>query len=85
MFGEFEVRELVDELFEEEALVIGGLVAAYGIDDDLVTSLMGNLEAIRGNMITRIESRDDSAEARPKRSSVEPHPAIKEFLIKLRR
>lgn len=47
MFGDFEVREIVDDLFEEEALVIGGLVAAYGMNDNLVTSLMGNFSAIR--------------------------------------
>lgn len=84
MFGEYEVRELVDDLFEEEALVIGGMVAAYEMDDDLVRRLMSSLDVIRKKVLLRIETQEDGSEPKLNRSSFDPHPAIEEFLLSLR-
>ena len=35
MISRTEAKELINDLFEEEALVIGGLVAVHEVDDDL--------------------------------------------------
>jgi len=87
MISKAEARELINDLFEEEALVIGGLVAVHRVDDDLVWRLVKNLDVIRGKALRRIEARNGhdagvNAAARP---NLKPHPAIEDFLLNLRR
>jgi hypothetical protein len=85
MITETEARDLIDDLFEEEALVIGGLVAVHEIDDDLVWRLMKNLDVIRGRFMRRLEERGGGEEAPARRPSLDPHPAIEDFLMNLGR
>ena len=47
MMRKAEVKDLILELFEEEALVLGGLVAVHKVDDDVIWRLVKNLDAIR--------------------------------------
>jgi len=61
MIAEAEVRQLVDDLFEEEALVIGGLVAVHRLDDELVWRLMKSFDIIRSRFLQRIGNRDAHA------------------------
>jgi hypothetical protein len=86
MIGKTEAEELLDEVFEEEALVIGGLVAMHDIEDDLVWRLVRNLDVIRGKALRRIGARepDEGNEAPKRHPNLRPHPAIKEFLRKIR-
>ncbi len=68
MITKAEVRELITDLFEEEALVIGGLVAVHKMDDDLVWRLVKNLDVIRGKILRRLEDKelpDDAPAAAP--------------------
>ncbi len=87
MINRAEARELIDELFEEEALVLGGIVAVHAVDDDLVWRLVRNLDAIRGKALRRIAAQepDRVAGAPAARPNLRPHPAIEEFLLKIRR
>ena len=87
MISKAEARDLIDGLFEEEALVIGGLVAVYKMDDDLVWHLVRSLDVVRGRILRRIEngSPADEAEPAPRGPSLRPHPAIADFLRSLRR
>jgi len=80
-----EVRELILDLFEEEALAIGGLVAVHDVEDDLVWRLMRTLDVIRGRALRRLDDKvlDDEA-GPPPRTAVKPHPAIENFLLSLR-
>jgi len=82
-----EARELINDLFEEEALVIGGLVAVRQIDDDLVWRLVKNLDVIRGKVLRRLEDKvpSDGDGTPPRRTNLKPHPAIEDFLLALRR
>lgn len=87
MLSQAEVKVLIDDLFEEEALVLGGLVAVHDLDDDLVWRLIKNLDVIRGKVMRRLkdselETLDEAATQLP---SIKPHPAIEDFLLKLRR
>ena len=87
MMTRSDARRLINDLFEEEALIIGGLVAVHRLDDDLVWRLVKNLDVIRGKALRRIEAREDGggnggATARP---SLKPHPAIEDFLLAIRR
>ena len=86
MIATDEVRRIIDDLFEEEALVLGGLVAVHGVDDDLVWRLVKNLDVIRGRFLQRIEVRDTGEhEAAIPRHHLKPHPAIEDFLLSIRR
>ena len=87
MISKAEARELIDDLFEEEALVIGGLVAVHKMDDDLVWRLVKNLDVIRGKVLRRLEDRAPTDEdgPPPSKPNLKPHPAIEDFLLSLRR
>ncbi len=81
------VKEMIRDLFEEEALVIGGLVAVHDVEDDLVWRLIRNLDVIRARVLERLESHapagrqaDPVGDPAPK-----PHPAVAEFLARLQR
>jgi len=87
MISTAEARDLINDLFEEEALVIGGLVAVHKLDDDLVWRLIKNLDVIRGKTLRRLddEPTDDEAKSWYRRPNLKPHPAIEDFLLSLRR
>ena len=80
-----EAKKLINDLFEEEALVIGGLVAVHEMDDDLVWRLMKNLDVIRGKALRRLEDRTSKSETAERGPNLKPHPAIEDFLQNLRR
>jgi hypothetical protein len=87
MFSKTEAKQLINDLFEEEALVLGGLVAVHQVDDDLVWRLVKNLDVIRGKALRRLDARDTQnahggVAARP---DLKPHPAIEDFLFSIRR
>jgi len=80
-------RELLDDVFEELALLVGGLVVYYGVRDDVVRNLVKTLDFVRGNSLRRIEEGSvvDKADQALPGSTLRPHPAIEEFLLSLRR
>jgi len=85
MISTADAKALINDLFEEEALIIGGLVAVYEVDDDLVWRLVKNLDVIRGKILRRLEDQAPADEPPPRRPNLKPHPAIEEFLRSLRR
>ena len=86
MISNTEARSLINDLFEEEALVIGVMVAVHEIDDDLVWRLVKNLDVIRKRTLRRLEDQNpEEDEEIPERSlSNKPHPAIDDFLRMIR-
>ncbi len=86
MISKADAKDLITDLFEEEALVIGGLVAVHDVDDDLVWRLMKNLDVIRRKVLRRLEDKTpvDSEEPQPRKPNLKPHPAIEHFLLSLR-
>lgn len=81
-----KVRELVDAVFEEEALALGGLIVLHDVEDDFIWGLVRSLDAIRLKALRRIEQEQGSGgETGPAVGSVRPHPAIETFLADLRR
>ena len=85
MISKAEAKQLVDDLFEEEALVLGGIVAAHGEEDDLIWRLVRNLDAIRNKALRRIEGRGVENTGSSACCDLRPHPAIEDFLVKIRR
>ena len=82
-----QTRKLITEAFEETALVLGGLVAVHRVDDDFVWRFVKGLDAVCSKVLRRIDERDTAAEADTAdgNSRLRPHPAIEDFLLKLRR
>ena len=87
MFTTEEARDLLDDVFEQEALVLGGLVATGGIEDELVWRAVRGLDAIRTRALRSLEEKeaDRVGRNRPDGVDPDPHPAIEEFLLKIRR
>jgi hypothetical protein len=87
MISEVEVRHLINDLFEDEALLIGGLVAVHHVDDDLIWRLVKNLDVIRRKTLRRIEARegDGGNSDVTVRPNLKRHPAIEDFLLNIRR
>ena len=86
MTSKAEVRQMLDDLFTEEALILGGLAAFYQPEDDFIWRLVKNLDALRTRFLRRIDGISARADAVfSRRPNLKPHPAIQEFLGKLRR
>jgi len=86
MISMMKAKALINDLFEEEALVIGGLVAVHGMDEDLIWRLVECLERIRDKSLDRLADHGASEGKGPSlaRSDDKPHPAIEYFLTSLR-
>lgn len=87
MLSKAEVQNLLDDLLEQQALALGGLVALHGMNDELVWKLVKNLDVIRTRFKRRLHAQDrarqgDTARLRP---MAQPHPAIQHFLARLGR
>jgi hypothetical protein len=79
---------LVLEIFEEIGLVLGGMVALHDVGDDFVWRLVRSLEATRRKFLGRLQSlgplgRDP--DGREGGLCEKAHPAIEEFLSKVRK
>jgi hypothetical protein len=85
MFSKEEVKTLLDELLEEEALLIGGSVALQRIDDGFIWKLMKSLDQIRDRFMAKIENTPDDFPDIDDHLDLTPHPAIEHFLLKLKR
>ena len=87
MISKAEVKDLILDLFEEEALVIGGLVAVHKIEDDVVWRLVKNIDVIRRKVLRRLEDKapEEGDGSPPRRPNLKPHPAIEDFLLSIRR
>ncbi len=85
MISKEEARNMILDAFEEEALLIGGLAAVHGLEDDVVWRLMKNLDAILGKTLRRLHDRDAPQKTAAGKPNTKPYPAIEDFLLKLRR
>ena len=87
MISKAEVKDLILDLFEEEALILGGLVAVHKIEDDVVWRLVKNIDVIRRKVLRRLEDKapEDGDGGPLKRPNLKPHAAIQQFLLELRR
>ncbi len=87
MISNARVKEIIDDLFEEEALVIGGMAVVHELEDDVVWRLVRNLDVIRRKVLRRIDEKVPDAAAVNAASSpnLRRHPAIEEFLLRLKR
>lgn len=78
MLNVMEARRIVNRVFEEEALAVAGMAAIRELGDEQVWQLMRHMDLIRKRALGWI---DDLA---PDGIEGEPHPAITEFLGKVK-
>lgn len=84
MLSKTEVEDLICVLFEEEALVIGGMIAMHKMEDSMVWRLMRNLDEIRRKTMRRLEDRFPEKAETSERPDMRLHPAVEEFLLRVR-
>ena len=80
-------RQLLDSVFEETALIFGGLVATHEVDDDFIWQFAKALDSTRLKAIRKIQDETEKENGTPDERPVDlrPHPAIEELLIRIRR
>lgn len=85
MISKPEARQIVNDLFEEEALILGGLFAVHRSDDDLIWRLMKSLESLRARTLRRIADSDQppSESRNADMPDMAPHPAVEAFLARI--
>ena len=81
-----DTKSLILDLLEEEALMLAGLIAVHPVDDEFVWRLFTSLDVIRRRFLRRLEAdhgeRGENVEV--EQAGSRPHPAIEEFLARLR-
>ena len=77
------MKALIRELFEEEALAIGGLAATHKVNDDFLWELCRNLDAIRIEFLRRLKPPSRSYEDSKPNLKLRPHPAVQELLRRI--
>ena len=79
MLSTQDARDLIVELLEEQALLIGGIVSTHDVDDRVVGHLMRGLGDIRRRVLARIEE----AESPPPLKTLPPHGTTPHSAIEL--
>lgn len=82
--GRRDLHELISDLFEEEALLLGGIVALHPVGDDVIWKLVGGLERLRARYLERLAGEGRSSGTSSGAAAAAPHPAIEQFLRKVR-
>lgn len=82
-----DMHQLVTDLFEEEALSLGGLVAVHDVEDETVWRFVRMLDGVRERFMARVDAwGDEPLRGHPEPEEVaRPHPAVEEFLRRLGR
>ena len=78
-----DVRSLLDDLFEEIGLALGGLVALHPVADVVIRRLCDALTSIRRRAVARVTGESPRPRLADRQRMNEPHPAIEEFLARL--
>ncbi|MBU1699757.1 MAG: hypothetical protein KJ970_09950, partial [Candidatus Eisenbacteria bacterium] len=84
MITKTEAIDLVDDIFEEQALALGGMVAVDRVEDSFVWQMVKTFDLIRRKILRRLDTEHpDETDDIPQ--PIQPHPAIEDFLLSLRR
>jgi len=79
-----DVRGLVNAMFEEIALVLGGVVSLHPVNNEAIWSLVRGLDRVRQRHLRAVDRSDpDPPFARGDGAEITPHPAVEQFLKNL--
>ena len=86
MISKAKAKRIIQEFFEEQVLVIGGLLPFHEVDDEFVWKLLKGLDVVRNSAIRQLSGSPPvpSYGDRLKKLSLAPHPAVEDFLGKVR-
>lgn len=84
MLSQHEVKLLINDIFEEEALIIGGMAVIKKIEDDNVVRIIRNFDLLRNKFLQKIDAQSQSPEEMYLKDNQRLHPAIQEFIKKLK-
>ena len=74
---------LIKKTFEEQLLVLGGVFSLYEIADEIIWKIVKSFDVIYEKAVAELLQTESEAKELPKRK-MNPHPAIEDFLYKLR-
>ena len=80
-----DAHRLLDGVFEEQALVIGGLITVHDVEDEFIRRLFRSMGAIRAKAFRSLQGSSADPKGAPPAPLRVPHPAIEEFLARLGR
>ena len=82
--GSLTPTQIINQVFEDSALVLGGCLAGRTLDDDFVWELARGLDDVRLQAIRRFEDSGENPRSETRAaSSRDPHPAIQELLRRI--
>jgi len=85
MISRQHAQGLISDMFEEIALVVGGLESTRQLDDDLVWSLVRSLDGIRQKTLLRLDvGKKVDLDGPGVNETARPHPAVEDLLRKIR-
>mgnify|MGYP001567635097 CR=1 FL=1 len=82
--GRRDLHQLISNLFEEEALLLGGIVALHPVGDDVIRKLVSGLDRLRARYLERLGADPGRSPVPATGTGSAPHPAIEQFLRKVR-
>jgi hypothetical protein len=85
MIDRQEAREILLDLLEEIALLVGGILAVHRVDDDMVWKLMSGMDRLRRRGLGRLNEAAGEEPLEPEVPGPTTHPAVEEFLIHIQR
>jgi hypothetical protein len=74
-------KDVVNDIFREEALLIDNLATDYEMKDDLIWALCRNLDLIRLRSLKKYNQKQFNENNKPR---LNPHPAVRELLRKIK-
>ena len=80
-----DIKLLIDEAFEDLALVLGGIFAVHTVSDEAIWQIMKHIDVVHGNLVAQLEGTGPDDINRNKALGTEPHPAVEALLLKLRK
>ena len=75
--------ELIKKVFEEQALVLGGVFSIHEVADEIIWKIIKSFDVIYEKTVAEILQVEPETQELPRRKT-DPHPAIEHFLSKLR-
>ena len=79
------VRGLLNDVFEELGLFLGGVAVVDHVDDDIIDRLARGVSSLRKRAIRQLEQAPLPEESTPVVPGVvQPHPAIERLLAEIR-
>ena len=79
------MRVLLDDLFEELTLAVGGMAALYDVDDTIVNRMCSSLRVVHQKGRARLRGEPQQDLLKDPKWQDELHPAVRSLLVDMGR